>query len=44
MNKEVKEYEIEYTEQFIEDIQAHKKAGQKSTLLEIRANASNFYC
>jgi toxin YoeB len=32
-----KEYEIEYTGQFIEDVQAHRKAGQKSTLLKIDA-------
>ncbi|MDR1895182.1 MAG: Txe/YoeB family addiction module toxin [Prevotellaceae bacterium] len=35
MNTEKKEYAIEYTEQFIEDIQTHKKAGQKSVLIKI---------
>lgn len=35
MNKEFKEYEIEYSEQFFEDVQVHKKAGQKVILEKI---------
>ena len=30
-------YEIDYTERFFEDVQAHKKAGQKSILTKIDA-------
>ena len=37
MNEHEKEYEIEYTEQFIEDVQVHKKAVQKSVLTKINA-------
>jgi toxin YoeB len=32
-----KEYEIEYTEQFIADVDAHKKAGQTSILTKLDA-------
>ena len=35
MNKKNKEYEIEYSEEFIEDVQIHRKAGQKSILNKI---------
>lgn len=37
MELEDKEYEIEYTNQFLEDIQMHKKAGLKSVLLKINS-------
>lgn len=30
-----KEYKIQYKEQFISDIQTHKKAGQKSILIKV---------
>ena len=30
-----KQYQIEYTEQFIEDVQVHKKSGLKSILLKL---------
>jgi toxin YoeB len=30
-----KEYEIEYTGQFLKDVEIYKKAGQKSTLIKI---------
>jgi toxin YoeB len=30
-----KQYEIEYKEQFIKDVQAHKKSGNKSLLIKI---------
>ena len=30
-----KEYEIEYTEKFLEDIEVYKKAGQKSILTKL---------
>ncbi|MDR2691009.1 MAG: Txe/YoeB family addiction module toxin [Dysgonamonadaceae bacterium] len=30
-----KEYEIEYTEKFLEDLEVHKKVGQKSILIKI---------
>ena len=33
----VRKYIIEYKEQFFEDIQAHKKAGQRSILTKINA-------
>jgi toxin YoeB len=32
-----KAYEIEYTEKFLEDVEAHKKTGQKSILIKINA-------
>ena len=32
-----KEYEIEYTDSFDEDVQRHKEAGNKSMLLKINA-------
>ena len=35
MNAHKKDYEIEYTEQFIEDVQTHKKAGQKAIITKI---------
>jgi hypothetical protein len=35
MKEENREYKIEYKEQFIEDVKAHKKAGQKSILIKI---------
>ena len=37
MTEEHDEYEIEYTEQFLEDILKHKKVGQKSILLKINS-------
>ena len=35
MRQESVEYILEYTEQFIVDVEAHKKAGQKSILSKI---------
>jgi toxin YoeB len=32
-----KDYEIEYTPKFLEDLETHKKAGKKSILLKIEA-------
>ena len=32
-----KEYEIEYTEKFLEDIEVYKKTGQKSILIKLNA-------
>lgn len=37
MELEDKEYDIEYTSQFLEDVQMHKKSGQKSVLLKINS-------
>lgn len=37
MIKEHDEYEIEYTDQFLEDILKHKKVGQKSILAKINS-------
>ncbi|KAF5033481.1 MAG: Txe/YoeB family addiction module toxin [Petrimonas sp.] len=34
---ENKEYEIEYTEQFYADVEAHKKSGQKAILIKINS-------
>ncbi len=35
MENESCSYEVNYTDQFLDDIQAHKKAGQKSILSKI---------
>ena len=35
MNTYKREYEIEYTKQFFEDIQTHKRAGQKAIITKI---------
>lgn len=37
MIEEHEEYEIEYTDQFLEDILKHKKAGQKPILVKINS-------
>jgi toxin YoeB len=37
MREESVEYILEYTEQFIEDVETHKKAGQKSILSKINS-------
>ncbi|MEA5128041.1 MAG: type II toxin-antitoxin system YoeB family toxin [Proteiniphilum sp.] len=37
MKDEGKEYILEYTEQFIEDVKTHKKAGHKSILTKINS-------
>ncbi len=37
MKEESIEYILEYTEQFIEDVEAHKKTGQKSILSKINS-------
>jgi len=35
MKEKNKRYIIEYKEQFIQDVQVHKKAGRKSILIKI---------
>ena len=37
MKADEKEYQIQYEEQFIDDVQAHKKTGQKSILTKINS-------
>lgn len=37
MREESVEYILEYTEQFIEDVETHKKTGQKSILSKINS-------
>lgn len=37
MKADDKEYKIQYEKQFIEDVQAHKKAGQKSVIAKINS-------
>ena len=37
MKEESIEYILEYTEQFIEDVEVHKKTGQKSILSKINS-------